>query len=49
MLVSQKIVDAFNVQIGNELGASNHYVAIASYFSILFLMLLRTPRSRLLH
>jgi bacterioferritin B len=33
MLASQKIVDAFNVQIGNELGASNQYVAIASYFS----------------
>lgn len=32
MLVSQKIVDAFNTQIGNELGASNQYVAIASYF-----------------
>ena len=33
MLASQKIVDAFNVQIGNELGASNQYVAIASYFN----------------
>ena len=33
MLASQKIVDAFNVQVGNELGASNQYVAIASYFS----------------
>ncbi len=33
MLASQKIVDAFNVQIGNEMGASNQYVAIASYFS----------------
>ena len=33
MLASQKIVDAFNVQIGNELGASHQYVAIASYFA----------------
>ncbi len=33
MLASQKIVDAFNVQVGNEMGASNQYVAIASYFS----------------
>lgn len=33
MLASQKIVDALNVQIGNELGASHQYVAIASYFS----------------
>ncbi len=33
MLVSQRIIDAFNVQIGNEMGASNQYVAIASYFS----------------
>ena len=33
MLASQEIVDAFNVQVGNELGASNQYVAIASYFS----------------
>lgn len=33
MLVSQKIVDAFNRQIGNELGASNQYVNIATYFS----------------
>lgn len=32
MLASQKIVDAFNVQIGNELGASHQYIAIASYF-----------------
>lgn len=32
MLVSQRIVDTFNTQIGNELGASNQYVAIASYF-----------------
>ena len=33
MLASQKIIDAFNTQIGNEMGASNQYVAIASYFS----------------
>lgn len=33
MLASQKIIDAFNTQIGHELGASNQYVAIASYFS----------------
>ncbi|MCG8459122.1 MAG: ferritin [Holophagales bacterium] len=33
LLASQKIVDAFNVQIGHELGASNQYVSIASYFS----------------
>ncbi|MEM1203237.1 MAG: ferritin [Acidobacteriota bacterium] len=32
MLASQEIIDAFNVQIGNELGASNQYVAIASHF-----------------
>lgn len=32
MLVSEKIVKAFNTQIGNELGASNQYIAIASYF-----------------
>ena len=33
MLASQKIIDAFNAQIGNELGASHQYVAIASYFN----------------
>lgn len=33
MLASQKIVDAINVQIGRELGASNQYIAIASYFA----------------
>ncbi len=33
MLASQRIIDAFNAQIGNELGASNQYVAIASYFT----------------
>ncbi len=33
MLASQKIVDAFNAQIGRELGASHQYIAIASYFA----------------
>jgi len=33
MLANQKIVDAFNRQIGNEFGAANQYIAIASYFS----------------
>ena len=33
MLASQKIVDAMNVQIGRELGASHQYIAIASYFA----------------
>lgn len=33
MLASQKVVDAFNRQIGNEFGASNQYLAIASYFA----------------
>lgn len=32
-LASQAIIDAFNTQIGNELGASNQYVSIGSYFS----------------
>ena len=32
MLASQKIIDAFNAQIGKELGASHQYIAIASYF-----------------
>ncbi len=32
MLVSAKIVEAFNAQIGHELGASHQYLAIASYF-----------------
>lgn len=31
-LVSEKIVGSFCQQVGNELGASNQYVAIASYF-----------------
>lgn len=33
MLASQKVIDAFNRQIGNEFGAANQYLAIASYFS----------------
>lgn len=33
MLASPKIIDAFNVQVGNELGASHQYIAIASYFN----------------
>lgn len=33
MLASQKIIAAFNTQIGNELGASNQYISIASYFA----------------
>ena len=32
MLASQKMIDALNAQIGNELGASHQYIAIASYF-----------------
>ena len=32
-LASQDIIDAFNTQIGHELGASNQYVSIGSYFS----------------
>ncbi len=32
MLASQSIIDAFNAQVGNELGASNQYISIASYF-----------------
>ena len=32
MLASQKLIDAFNQQIGNEMGASMQYIAIASYF-----------------
>ena len=33
MLTSKKVVTAINKQIGNELGASLQYVAIAAYFS----------------
>ncbi len=33
MLASQKVIDAFNEQIGNEFGAANQYLAIGSYFA----------------
>ncbi len=32
MLASDKLIDAFNAQTGQELGASHQYIAIASYF-----------------
>ena len=32
MLANAKLIDALNTQVGNELGASNQYLAIASYF-----------------
>ncbi|HKI02708.1 MAG TPA: ferritin [Thermoanaerobaculia bacterium] len=32
MLASDKLIEAFNQQIGNEMGASMQYIAIASYF-----------------
>jgi bacterioferritin B len=32
MLISEKLNAAINTQIGNELGNSNQYVAVASYF-----------------
>jgi ferritin len=32
MLASDKLIQAFNQQIGNEMGASLQYIAIASYF-----------------
>ncbi len=32
MLVSEKLVEAFNEQIGHEMGASLQYVAISAYF-----------------
>lgn len=32
MLANPKLVAALNAQVGNELGASNQYLAIASYF-----------------
>jgi len=32
MLASDKLIAAFNEQVGNELGASHQYIAIASYF-----------------
>jgi len=32
MLASDKLIAAFNQQVGNEMGASLQYIAIASYF-----------------
>src|SRR5215207_6187329 len=32
MLASEQLIEAFNQQIGNEMGASMQYIAIASYF-----------------
>lgn len=32
MLASESLIDAFNAQIGRELGASHQYLSIASYF-----------------
>lgn len=32
MLASDKLISVFNEQIGNEMGASMQYIAIASYF-----------------
>jgi bacterioferritin B len=32
MLASDKLIQAFNEQIGNEMGASMQYIALASYF-----------------
>jgi bacterioferritin B len=32
MLASDKLIEAFNQQVGNEMGASLQYIAIASYF-----------------
>src|SRR3989442_10770755 len=34
MLISKKVNDAINQQIGNEFGAANQYVAIAAHFDI---------------
>lgn len=33
MLASDSLIEAFNKQVGNELGASHQYVSIASYFA----------------
>ena len=33
MLASEKLVEALNQQVGNELAASNQYVSIGSYFA----------------
>src|SRR5829696_2025579 len=32
MLAGEKLIQAFNERIGNEMGASMQYIAIASYF-----------------
>lgn len=32
MLANKSLIDAMNAQVANELGASNQYLAIASYF-----------------
>jgi ferritin len=32
MLASERLIQAFNQQIGNEMGASMQYISIASYF-----------------
>lgn len=32
MLANDKLIEAFNQQVGNEMGASLQYIAIASYF-----------------
>ena len=32
MLANEKLIQAFNQQVGNEMGASMQYIAIASYF-----------------
>jgi len=34
MIISQKMNDALNVQIGNEFGASMQYVAISCHFGV---------------
>ncbi len=33
MVSKQDLIDAFNAQVGNEMAASLHYVAIAAYFA----------------
>ena len=34
MLASKRLVEAFNRQIGHEMGASMQYIALASYFDV---------------
>ena len=41
MLISQKLAQAFNQQIGHELGASHQYIAIAAFFHTRQLTLLK--------